>query len=59
MACEPLCRLKRDCEKERMFPDNSVGKESTYSAGDPGSIRELGKYTGKGIGYHSNILGLP
>ena len=34
-----------------MFPDNSVGKESTYSAGDPGSIRELGKYTGKGIGY--------
>ena len=33
------------------FPDSSVGKESAYNAGDPGSIPQLGKSTGEGIGY--------
>ena len=33
------------------FPDSSVGKESTYNAGDPGSIPGWGRYPGEGIGY--------
>ena len=33
------------------FPDNSVGKESACSAGDPGSIPGSGRSAGKGIGY--------
>ena len=33
------------------FPDSSVGKESAYNAGDPGSIPGSGKFAGKGIGY--------
>ena len=33
------------------FPDNSLGKESTCNAGDPGSIPGSGKSTGEGIGY--------
>ena len=33
------------------FPDNSVGKESTCDAGDPGLIPGLGRSTGEGIGY--------
>ena len=34
-----------------VFPDSSVGKESTCNAGDPGSIPGSGRYPGKGIGY--------
>ena len=41
------------------FPDSSVGKESTYNAGDPGSITGLGRSAGEEIGYPSSILGLP
>ena len=33
------------------FPDSSAGKESTCHAGDPGSIPELGRSPGEGIGY--------
>ena len=33
------------------FPDSSVGKESTYNAGYPGSIPGSGRSTGDGIGY--------
>ena len=33
------------------FPGSSVGKESTYDAGDPGWISELGRLPGEGIGY--------
>ena len=33
------------------FPGSSVGKESTYNAGDPGSIPGSGRSTGAGIGY--------
>ena len=34
-----------------IFPDSSVGKESTCKAGDPGSIAGLGRSPGEGIGY--------
>ena len=34
-----------------VFPDSSVGKESTCNAGDPGSIPTLGRSAGEGIGY--------
>ena len=34
-----------------LFPDSLVGKESTYNAGDPGSIPGLGRSAGEGIGY--------
>ena len=33
------------------LPDSSVGKESTYVVGDPGSIPRLGRSTGEWIGY--------
>ena len=33
------------------FPNSSVGKESTCSAGDPGSIPRLGRSPGEGKGY--------
>ena len=33
------------------FPDSSVGKESAYNAGHPGSIPGSGRFAGKGIGY--------
>ena len=33
------------------FPHSSVGKESTCSAGDPGSIPGSGRSAGEGIGY--------
>ena len=32
-------------------PDSSVGKESAYSAGDPGSIPGSGRSSGEVIGY--------
>ena len=34
-----------------IFPDSSVGKESTCNAGDPDSIPGLGRSSGEGIGY--------
>ena len=33
------------------FPDSSVGKESAYNAGDPGSIPGSGRSPGEGVGY--------
>ena len=33
------------------LPDSSVDKESTCTAGDPGSIPGLGRSTGEGLGY--------
>ena len=33
------------------FPGSSAGKESSCTAGDPGSIPGLGRSTGEGIGY--------
>ena len=40
-----------------VFPDSSVGKESTCSAGDPGSIPGSGRSAGGGIGYPLQYLG--
>ena len=40
------------------FPDSSVGKESTYNAGDPGLIPELGRSPGEGKGYPLQYSGL-
>ena len=39
------------------FPDSSVGKESTYNAGDPGLIPGLGRSTGEGKGYPLQYFG--
>ena len=33
------------------FPHSSVGKEPACNAGDPGSVPELGRFAGEGIGY--------
>ena len=33
------------------FPDSSVGKESAFNAGDPGSISGSGRSTEEGTGY--------
>ena len=33
------------------FPDSSAGKESTYKAGDPGSIPGSGRFPREGISY--------
>ena len=33
------------------FPDSSVGKESTFNSGDPGSIPGSGRSAGEGTGY--------
>ena len=41
------------------FPGSSAGKESTYSAGDPGSIPGSGDPLEKGSATHSSILGIP
>ena len=35
----------------RVFPDSSVGKESTCNAGDPSLIPETERSAGEGIGY--------
>ena len=40
------------------FPGGSVGQESACNAGDPGSILELGRSTGEGIGYPLRCSGL-
>ena len=40
------------------FHNTSVGKESTYNAGDPGSIPGLGRSSGEGIGYPLQYSGL-
>ena len=40
------------------FPQSSVGKESACNAGDSGSVPELGRSTGEGIGYLLQYSGL-
>ena len=50
----PICNLL--CNKAQfliiwIFPDSSVGKESTCNAGDPSLIPGLGRSPGEGIGY--------
>ena len=45
-----ICR-KRRCFLIWGFPDSSVGKETTCSAGDPSSIPGSGRSPGEGVGY--------
>jgi len=40
------------------LPGSSAGKDSTCSAGDPGSIPGCGRSTGEGIGYLLQYSGL-
>ena len=40
------------------LPHSSVGKESTCSAGDPGSIPRKGRSVGEGIDYPLQYSGL-
>ena len=40
------------------FPDSSVGKESSWNAGDSGSIPGLGRSPGEGKGYPLQYSGL-
>ena len=40
-------------------PESSVGKESAFNAGDPGSIPGLGRSTGERIGYPFQYSWLP
>jgi len=44
------CFVSLDLVSGRI-PGSSVGKESTCSAGDPGSFPGLGRSAGEGIGY--------
>ena len=44
-------RFDKDPSKSKDFPDSSVGKESTCSAGDPGLTPGTGRSAGEGIGY--------
>ena len=37
--------------RKHIFPDSSVGKESTCNAGDPGSIPGSGRSAGEGISH--------
>ena len=41
-----------------LFPDSSVGKESTYNTGDPSSIPGSGRFAGEGKGYPLQYSGL-
>ena len=40
------------------FPDSSIGKESAFNAGDPGSIPGSGRSAGEGKGYPLQYSGL-
>ena len=40
------------------FPDSSVGKESTWNAGNPGSIPGLGRSPAEGKGHPLQYSGL-
>ena len=45
------CILKVYYSVHKDFPESSVGKESAYIAGDPGSVPGSGRPIGEGIGY--------
>ena len=44
-------KLLKDLTETQAFPDNSVVKEATCNAGDPGLIPGSGRSTGEGMGY--------
>jgi len=45
------CTFRHPSMFFQCFPDSSIGKESTYNAGDPSSIPGSGRSPGEGIGY--------
>ena len=51
----PFTKINSHCIEElnyeKGYSDSSVGKESTCNIGDTGSISELGRSPGEGIGY--------
>ena len=49
--CFPLLHQKFSHLQMLVFLHSLLGKESTWNAGDPGSIPESGRSTGEGIGY--------
>ena len=55
-AKRPLVGLSHSCLF--VFPDSSVGKESTCNVGDLGSIPGLGRTPGEGKGYPLQYSGL-
>ena len=51
-SCPPLpCASGEIPACKGGFPDSSVGKESTFNAGDPNLILGLGRSAGEGISY--------
>ena len=46
------CEMYKDMCATVGFPDSSVGKESAYNAGDPGSISRSERYSGEGVGMY-------
>ena len=46
-----VCLVKDHKSIVRSYPDSSVGKESACNMGDPGSIPEVGRSPGEGLGY--------
>ena len=53
---DPLVKIPLPLQDS--FPGSSVGKESTYNAGDLGSIPGLGRSPGEGKGYLLQYSGL-
>ena len=51
LAIQYYLRALADFVCVQGFPDSSIGKESTFGAGGPGSIPGLGRSAGEGIGY--------
>ena len=49
--------IKKRWQEYKIFPDSSVGKESSCNAGDPVLIPGLGRSAGKGIGKPLQYLG--
>ena len=50
--------ITKDHQETLGFPDSSVGKESTYNAGDLGLIPGLGRSPGEGKDYPLQYSGL-
>ena len=44
-------KIEQNVKMCLLFPDSSVGKESTCNAGDPSLIPGSGRSAGEGIGY--------
>jgi len=54
----PVYFIDEEAEVRNCFPDSSLGKESAYNAGDPGSIPGLRRSPGEEKGYPLQYSGL-